>query len=189
MTYYQKAIPKQCTEEILDKMERSFCKIKGKDNKLGFGFFGYIKNQNIKIPVLITKDDININENNIVNISLNGNNIEIKLGVMIYKNKRDKISIIEIEDNKKYKIKYLEFDDGLYEKDPEMLCHKELIYIIQYTNKNDILVSYSMIKNINNNELIYNSDINTKSKFCLIFNLSNSFKLSCVSKSLFSFKS
>ena len=68
MAYYQKTKPKQCTGEILDKMERSFCKIKGNDKKFGFGFFGYIKNQNTKIPVLITKDDININENNITNI-------------------------------------------------------------------------------------------------------------------------
>ena len=173
MTYYQKAISKQCTKEIINQMEKSFCQIEGKDNKFGIGFCCYIKNQNKIIPVLITKDDINISENNTVVVTLNGNSIEIKLGEIIYKNKRDKISIIEIEDNINDDIKYLEFDDRLYVKDPEMLYHNGLIYIIQYKDQNNILVSYSMIKNINKNELIYNSDINSKAKYSLIFNLSN----------------
>ena len=171
MSHYQKAITKQCTKEILDQMEKSFCKIEGKDNQLGF--FCYLNYQNKNITALLTKNDININLNNILNISLNDINTEIKLGDVIYENKIDKISIIEIEESKIDNIKYLEFDDKLYEKYPEILYHKELIYIIQYTNKDDILVSYSMINDINKNEFIYNCDINIKAKFSLIFNLSN----------------
>ena len=132
MSYYQKAISKKCTEEILIQMERSFCKIEGKDNQFGFGFFCFIKNQNKKIPVLITKGNININENDIVNISLNDINIEIKVEDIIYENKEDKITIIEIEENVNNDINYLEFDDRMYGKEPEMFYHKELIYIIQY---------------------------------------------------------
>ena len=173
MSYYQKPISKSCTKVILEQMENSFCKIEGKDKKFGIGFFCYIKAQNNNIPVLITKDDINISEYNTIKICLNGIHTEIKLGDIIYKNKKDKILIMEMEDKVNHPIKFLEFDDRLYGKAPEQLYHKELIYIIQYTNQDNILVSYSMINNMNKNELIYNSDINLKAKYSLIFNLSN----------------
>ena len=151
MSHYQKAISKQCTKEIIDQMEKSFCKIEGKDNK--FGFFCYINYQNKKIPVLITQNDININ-GSILKIFINGINAEIKLIDVIYENKKDKLSIIELEDNLNDNIKFLEFDDRLYKKVPEMLFYKELIYIIQYTNQNVISVSYCSINNINKNELL-----------------------------------
>ena len=87
MSYYQKAISKQCTKEILSQMESGFCQIKGKDDEFWIGFFCYIKNQNKNIPVLIAKNDINISENNTVVVWINGINTELRLGDIIYKNK------------------------------------------------------------------------------------------------------
>ena len=170
MSYYQKSIQKITITKILEQMENTFCKIEGKDT---IGYFCYFNYQNKNIPAIIINDDINISENKTINVSINNVNKIIKLGDKIYRNKENKISIIEIKENKKDKIKFLEFDDLLYEKEPEMLYHKELIYIIQYINQDDIFVSYSSINDINKNEIIYNCDIKTEAKYSLIFNLSN----------------
>ena len=168
MSHYKKAISKQCTKEILEQMEKSFCRIKGKDNQIGF--FCHINYKDENIPSIITQNNININENTIINISPKYINSEIKLDDIIYQDKKDQI---KIKKNKKKNIKYLEFDDLLYEKEPEMFYYKELIYIIQYIDKDNITVSYSTVNYINKNELIYNCNINANAKLSLIFKLSN----------------
>ena len=52
-----------------------------------------------------------------------------------------------------------------------MYYNRETIYILQYNNKEDILVSYGIIKQIIKKKLLYTGNIN--SKYSLIFNLSN----------------
>ena len=80
------------------------------------------------------------------------------------------ISMIKMKNNNK-NIKYIEIDDKLYEKEPEMLYNKESIYILQYNNIKDISVSYGIIKEINKDKIKYKDNIN--SIYSLIFNLSN----------------
>ena len=67
----------------------------------------------------------------------------------------------------------VEIDNKLWENESEMYFYNESIYIIQYNNKNDILISYGVIKEINNNKLIYNGNKIPKYKFNPIFNLTN----------------
>ena len=66
---------------------------------------------------------------------------------------------------------FIEIDDKLYENDSEMFYNEESIYILQYNNIKDILVSYGTIKEINKNKIKYVGNVN--SKYSLIFNLSN----------------
>ena len=91
MSHYQKAISKQCTKEILEQMEKSFYRIKGQDNQIGF--FCHINYKDENIPAIITQNNININENNIINISPKYINSEIKLDDIIYQDKKDQIKI------------------------------------------------------------------------------------------------
>ena len=125
MVNFLKPITKQCTKEILEQMENSFYKTEGKDGKKGIVFFSYIKYQKEKIPVLITNNDIiNEDHDDIINVSINNNIKEIKLGDIEYRNKEYNIIIMEIEENKEDKIKFLEFDDVLYEKQSETYYNK-----------------------------------------------------------------
>ena len=90
MSHYQKAISKQCTKEILEQMEKSFCRIKGQDNQIGF--FCHINYKDENVPAIITQNNININENNTINISPKYINSEIKLDDIIYQDKKDQYS-------------------------------------------------------------------------------------------------
>ena len=169
MEEYLKPISKQCTQRIFEQM-----------NNISFGiikythqicFFTKIKYNNIKIPVMVTNYNIinYIANNNNINIYINNeiNKIEFVKGK--YFNKDYSISIIEIKENKK--INYLELDDNLYINECQNYYNKESIYILNY-NKNDIEVSYSMINNINNSEILYRGCLNKNNNhISMIFTL------------------
>ena len=87
---------------------------------------------------------------------------------VIYKDKKLCLSIIKIKKCNNKNIKFFEIDDEFFGKDPEIYYRNESIYCIQYTKENTF-VSYGIIKEINNNEIIYTGKIN--SNFSLIFNL------------------
>ena len=173
MDEYPKSVTKQCHEKILEQMNNSIGIIKLKDKNNEIGLVCKINYKDEKIPVLIINSLIkNKDYKEKINILLNKKNKEIELEEIIYKNKNDNISIIKIKKEQK-NIKYIEIDDKLYKNDSEMPYNNDSIYILQYNNKNNISVLYGIIKEINNNKLIYNGSSNSNFTFSPIFNLSN----------------
>ena len=81
--------------------------------------------------------------------------------------------MVEIKEERKNKIKFLEIDDAIYKNDSEMYYYKEPIYIIQWKNIKDASLSYGIIKDMNKSKILYLSQLNSSSKLSLIFNLSN----------------
>ena len=163
MEDYPEPVTKQCTRKILEQTDEAIYKINEKEGNSEIGVFIKIKYKNKDIPVLITKLKI-LNEinNNIINISNNKEKIDIELGDILYLNNEYNILMIEIKEKKN--INYIEIDDNIN--------NKESIYIIQNDNINDILISYGIINNIENNKDIrYKSNI--KSNYSFIFNLNN----------------
>ena len=111
-----------------------------------------------------------------VNISINKKTKNIKLGDTKYQNEEYNMTIIEIKENKRDKIQFLEIDDAIYEENSEMYYDKKPIYIIQWKNMKDLnnsSLSYGVIKEMNKNEFKYSSEMKTNPKISLIFNSSN----------------
>ena len=172
MSEYPKPVTKQCTQRILEQMNINLFGIIKETHQICF--FTKIKYNNLQIPVMITNYNIInyiANNNNNINIYINNeiNKIEFRKGK--YFNKDYSLAIIEIKENNK--INYLELDDNLFINEYENYYNKETIYILNY-NKNDIEVSYSIIKNINNSEIIYPYYFNKYNSHILpVFNISN----------------
>ena len=176
MEDYPKSVTKECHEKILDQLNNSFYEIKNDEGKCGMGFFCKIKyDENKIIPVLITtyklmNEDYHTN----INVLIDKEYIKIEFGSINYINKNLDLSIIEIKENEIQKIKLLELDDNIYKNESEMDYDKESIYIIHKNNKNENCVSYGIVKEINNNELISICNINSNNSYgSPIFNLSN----------------
>jgi len=167
MVVYPKSVSKKNHQVILNQMNYSICSI---IHSQEIGFFCYIKYNKEKIRAIIINNYIS-NEKYIdkINVIINNKEEIIDLDKIIYKDKLNNITIIKIKNNNKI-IKFIEIDDKLYENESEMNYRNESIYIIQKT-KDDMFVSYSIIKEINKNEIIYNGNIN--SNHSLIFNLNN----------------
>ena len=135
------------TEEILNQMKKSICKIKGKFT--GTGFFCYINYEDKEIPSLITNyhvlDDNYIKQNKKIEISMNDNDINEEIFInekdIIYsspKNEYDAI-IIKLQKEEEY-IHFLKLDDKLFNKNSEK--GYESIYILHYPNGSNASVSY-----------------------------------------------
>ena len=160
-----RSVTKKCHETITDQMNNSFCIINEKD----IGIFIHIKYENKDIYAILINNIIKNNDyKNKKNVKVNGKDKNIEFEDIIYKNKEDKISIIKLK-QKYNKINYIEIDDKLYKNE----MNKESIYIINYNNKNNILISYSVIKEINDNKLIYTGYINSEYKLSPIFLYNN----------------
>ena len=171
MENYSKPINKHKMEEILEQMNNTFYIINKKNKDIGF--FCFIKHLNKKIPVIIINNYLeNEDKKDSIDIIINNKIQKIELSNIIYKNKEYNITIILNKNNNK-DFKYIEIDDKLYEEEYETKYKKESIYILQYNNKEDILVSYGIINRINKNKIIYSGNINNNSKYSLIFNLNN----------------
>ena len=170
MVEYLKPVSKQCTKTILEQMNNISFGINKQTNQICF--FTKIKYKNKNIPVMITNYQIinYIANNNYINIYINNelNKIEIRKGK--YFNKDYDLAVIQIKNNNK--IKFLELDENVYEKEIENYYNNESIYIIDY-NKNDISVVYNIINNINNYEIFYSRYLNNNDNILPIFNLSN----------------
>ena len=150
----------------MNDMNKMICRINNDD----IGVFCHIKYNHKKISILIINNYINNDEYlDSINILYN-NTVEILyIDDIIYKDVINKISIIKIRNNNK-NIKYLELDNKLYSKESDIYYNNESIYLIHKT-KQEILVSYGIIKDI------YNSGIrfvgNITSNYSLIFSLNN----------------
>ena len=175
MKAYPEPVSQACLEKILTQMKNSIYQIYRNDGKtiLGIGFFCYIKYEEKEIPVVII-NNYEFNKENIDSIKILKENEEkeIKLGNVRIKNKEFNVTVIEIEENNKIKIQYLEIDDRLYKKDYEYYFNNDSLYIIQYFDIKNILVSNGRINNIyNNNTFKYLGYNNIKGS--IIFNSLN----------------
>ena len=174
MEKYLKHVTKESHKKIMDYLDNSIYKIKLNEEKYGIGFFCNIKFQNKVIPLLITNyrtinEEYYSNHKNI-KVLINNSLISVKFGSISYINKYSDLSIIEIKENKLIKI--LDVDDIVYKEESEINLYKESIYIIHYNN-NDICVSYGVIENKNNSDLIILSNIQSDLNYYPIFNLSS----------------
>ena len=147
------------TEEILNQMKKSICKING--TKKGTGFFCYINYEEKDIPCLLTNyhilDEKFIKKNKKIEISMNDNDINEDLFVeekdIIYSSPKDKYDtiIIKLKKEEKY-INFLKLDDKLFNKNSEK--GYESIYILHYPIASKASVSYGkgfILKNTENN--------------------------------------
>ena len=172
MEDYLNPITKEIHKKILDYLDNSIYQIKGKEEKYGAGFFCTIKCHNKVIPLLITSYQI-IEENYIKNyknieVIINEERMEVEFGYVYYLNKDLNLSVVEIKENNK--IRFLDLDDNIYKNESEMYFNKESIYIIHYDN-NNVCVSYGVMGNINDYELIFSSNIKKVLNPYPIFNL------------------
>ena len=181
MDDYPKSISKRRTKIIYDQMNGSFYKIIGANNKYGIGVFCKIIMNNKDILVLMTNyhliDEDYIENNSGIRIKINNELIHIKFGDkrLNYINKEYDLSIIEIKENKKIKINYLEIDESLYDKESTIISKNETIYILHHNNnkENEISVSYGIIRFFNNNEFCCSCNINSNGMISPIFDLNN----------------
>ena len=174
MEEYPKSVTKKCTKKILEQLDNSIYKVCQNKGNNGFCLFTHIKYKKKHIPVLITTyeiiNEIYISNHNCINIQKNNDVITIEFGKTKYMNKSFDLSVIEIKKNIADKINFLEIDESLYEKEPELNIDKESLYIIQNNN----CVTYGVINNIFNSEIIFSCNINSKNNYYSpIFNLSN----------------
>ena len=156
------------TKNILNQMNDSVCRIYN-DCK-GTGFFTKIPYKSELLPVLITNNHVinkeDIKSNKIISLYINNDKIikEIKIdnNRLRYTNEKLDITIIEIKEKDNLNNKYLELDDNiinyfkLNENEPGFINNiykNESIYIINYPEDKDIVVSYGQPPHINNTEI------------------------------------
>ena len=155
------------TEKIINQMKNCVCKIYS-NGSTGTGFFTKIPYKNETIKVLITNnhvlDEEEIKNNNIITYIINNNeedqkNIELNDKRIRYTNKELDIAIIEINEDKDDIHNYIEIDNSIInniELSKEKIIKKykniyknESVYILNYMNGENIVVSYGLITEIN----------------------------------------
>ena len=159
------------TETILYQMNNSVCRIY--NNCKGTGFFTRIPYKSKSLPVLITnnhvvnKDDIKNNRS--IAFYLNNDKqlktINLDNNRLRYTNEKLDITIIEIKEKDNLNIKYLELDDDIINyfelkgnKEPNYLNARysnESIYIINYPEDKEVVVSYGQPPHLNNSEIMH----------------------------------
>ena len=182
----------EVTENIIKQMKNSVCKIYNKRKK-GTGFFAKIPYNNDLLTVLITNNNIlgedEITNNKTISFSLNNNdndkkNIELSDERKRYTNEVLDITIIEIDENKDDIHDYIELDDEILDsmelnkpkiikklKDKYM---NKSIYLLNYLNGEDIVVSYGLLTEINEgNGIKHNCNADRGSSGSPILSLEN----------------
>ena len=152
--YEEAKIPGAKEPEPLDSSEHKekgycICKIRGKEGKIGTGFFCKIRYENELVPVLITNyhviDDNYIGLNNSLKVYINEKSkfINLSKNKIIYSSSNNKydIIIIRLLDNEIEH--YLKIDENIFENS-EKEYKDEPIYILHYPGKDEkAKVSYS----------------------------------------------
>ena len=167
---------KQCAKKILDQMENYLYRINKKGGNYEIGYFIQLKDKNGKNYIaLVTNsnvlDDI---DNNSLKITIDNEPKSIELGEIRYENKAYNKAVIEIKNNDD--IKYIfELDDNLNKSELEINknYYRESIYIIQYDDNNNILLSYGVIIDIFKKQIKYLSNVDLNIKDNIILNLNN----------------
>ena len=141
----------ESTKKIIYQMEKCICKIKS-SSKIGTGFFCNIPFRGKYIPCLITNyhiiDDIYINENNSINITISDDKEAKILSIdntrIRYSNKNYDVSIIEIKTKDKIN-DFLDLDDNLLKENSKIFYEGESIYNIHYPKGEKSCVSYGIL--------------------------------------------
>ena len=168
------------TENILNQMKTSICKIKLK-GATGTGFFckiPFIEKQ--MIYCLMTNyhviNEKFINENKTINLLLNDDKealiIDLSIKRKFYFNKDYDITLIELKQIGKVK-EYLELDDNLFKDNEEVFYEDKSIYVLQYPNGKNACVSYGLLNNIYKFDIKHTCSTDYGSSGSPILNLEN----------------
>ena len=168
-------------EKILEQMKKCVCKIKI-GNKKGTGFFANIPYKSIYKNVLITNSHIlnkdNIKMDSILTISINNEeeykDIKIDDKRLILIDEEKDITIIEIKE--KDINNFLEIDNRFNLNHLEERYRNESLYVLNYPKGKDIVVSYGLLKNMENEYLYHLCSTEVGSSGSPIISL-DSFKL------------
>ena len=167
------------TNKILDQLKNCICKIKIKE-KYGTGFFCIIPFKKESIKVLMTNYNVlneeDLKENKNLNLFLNDekDNLTIDLGIKrdMYFNKDYDITIIELNEEDKIN-DYLELDDNLFQDKAELIYRDKSIYTLHYPNEKEACVSYGLLNNIDEYNIMHKCNIDIGSYGSPILNLQN----------------
>ena len=175
------SISLQSTIKIKEQMETCIFKIFVTNlGSIGTGFFCLIPFQNKNLPVMITNNHV-LNEETLkkeqfIPIELNNLNIRIQINDnrKIYTNKKYDITIIEIIPEKDNIFNFLELDEEItFNRDIEYFeLHLKRSSIYLLYSAQSLLVSYGILKNINEERIIHFCNTGEYSSGAPILNLS-----------------
>ena len=163
--------------KILNQLINCICKIKIK-GVYGTGFFCKIPFKNETMKVFMTNHHVLNKEvlKNIkkLNLLLNDEKeiiiIDLKIERKILFNKDYDITLIEIKEEDKIK-NYLELDDNLFNDNSEIIYEDKSIYILQYPNGKKACVSYGVLNDINEYNIMHRCCTDNGSSGSPILNL------------------
>ena len=157
------------TEKILFQMKNCVCKIHGKIKGTGFFWKIPFPNQENLKPFLLTNNHIlnseDFKKEKSITISINNETVKKSIKIdnsrIVFTSAKLDVTFIEIKQKDGIN-NFLELDDNISEDDELLndLYSKESIYILQYPEGNDIVVSYGLTHSLNNE--IINHKCNTK---------------------------
>ena len=154
------------TKKILNQLMHCICQIKIK-GEFGTGFFCQIPYKNETIKVLMTNyhvlNENDLKENKKIKLLINDEKeyiiIDLEIERKKYFNKDYDIAIIELKDKDKTK-DYLELDDNLFQDYSWIMYTNKTIYTLQYSNGKNASVSYGLLNNIDNYNIMDKCFIN-----------------------------
>ena len=161
-------------EIILNQMKNSVCKIYLDNGNTGTGFFCLIPyvSKLKNIPFLITNEHVlnenDLSSNNKIIISLENNKtikkINMKEKRIKYTNRDIDVTLVEIKPNiDNLDINnFLELDNDIFKEDEYFnILKNKSIYILHYPGKEkNILVSYGLLSNVDENKIYHKCNTN-----------------------------
>ena len=158
---YPDPVSLEGTEIIINQMKTAICKIYVEDGSKGTGFFCKIPEEisdkkvdkNKYLKVLITNYHVINEKQKTITISINNDNKYISNleNKILYKDEINDIIIIDINNQKEID-NYLELDLNILKR-VEKTYKNESIYILNYLGGKDIVVSYGIIKDVEENNI------------------------------------
>lgn len=157
---YPQPVSREQTEIILNQMARGICKVYN-DKEIASGFFCLIPFDAVNMKVLITNHHVIsekfIKENKNIEINLNDGEKHISIpihdGRKKYFNEKYDITIIQIKTDDNINPQFLELDESVIYDKTEKYFKNLTIYNISYPNSNKAMVSYGLLKEVDNSEL------------------------------------
>ena len=141
--------------DILEQMKTNVCKIYKNNGEKATGFFCTIIYESHRIPVLMTNnhviDEEYIKINEFLNIRINDDQDQKTIRLKnknYYCSEKYDTTIIELSSKDDIN-NFLEIDEKIYFPNSNDCYIKESVYIIQYQKNHNVLVSYGIIKELN----------------------------------------
>ena len=176
MGAYLKSEPKQCAKKIYEHMENYLYRINEKEGNYEIGFFIRLKDEKDKsyLALVTSPNVLKDIDSNSLKVNLDKVPKPIELGEIRYEDKKYGKAVIEIKESSDIEY-FFEIDEDIFanEEERNMKFNKESICIIQYNNKDNILVSYGIINDICGKEIKYSANTNKNIKDNIILNLKN----------------